>query len=134
AALGPKMLELSRDRAAGAHPYLVTPEHTEQARAILGEEALLAPELKVVLETDPGRARTIAREYLSFYLELPNYTSNFLRLGFEEADLAAGGSDHLIDTLFACGDDDRIRRQLGAFHDAAADHVALQVVPVQERA
>ncbi len=128
AALGPKMLELSRDRAAGSHPYLVTPEHTAQARDILGDGPLLAPELKVVLEADPERARAKARAYLSFYLELPNYTDNWLRLGFTEDDLADGGSDRLVDAVVAWGDDDRIRTAVDAFHAAGADHVALQVL------
>jgi probable F420-dependent oxidoreductase len=128
AALGPKVLELSRDRAAGAVPYLVTAEHTAQAREILGTRPLLAPELKVVLETDPARARSLARETLAMYLALPNYTKNLLRLGFTEDDLADGGSDRLVDAVFAWGDDHRIRDRINAFHEAGADHVALQVV------
>ncbi|MBD0420731.1 LLM class F420-dependent oxidoreductase [Streptomyces sp. TRM S81-3] len=128
AALGPKMLELSRDRAAGAIPYLVTPEHTAQARETLGDGPLLAPEFKVVLESDPMLARATARAYLARYLEFPNYTRNFLRLGFTDADLAGGGSDRLIDAVFAWGDDDTIRRRITAFREAGADHVALQVV------
>ncbi|MFI9242043.1 LLM class F420-dependent oxidoreductase [Streptomyces sp. NPDC053086] len=128
AALGPRMLGLSRDRAAGAIPYLVTPEHTAQAREILGDRPLLAPEFKVVLESDPARARETARAYLVRYLELPNYTGNFLRLGFTEDDIADGGSDRLIDAVFAWGDEARIRERVAAFHEAGADHVALQVV------
>ncbi|MET8246192.1 LLM class F420-dependent oxidoreductase [Streptomyces sp. NPDC005202] len=128
AALGPRMLELSRDRAAGAIPYLVTPDHTAQAREIVGEGALLAPEFKVVLESDPTRAREVARAYLALYLELPNYTNNFFRLGFTEADVADGGSDRLIDAVFAWGDETRIRERIEAFHAAGADHVAIQVV------
>ncbi|MFF9769794.1 LLM class F420-dependent oxidoreductase [Streptomyces sp. NPDC014636] len=128
AALGPRMLGLSRDRAAGAIPYLVTPEHTAQARQILGDRPLLAPEFKVVLESDPARARETARAYLVRYLELPNYTGNFLRLGFTEDDIADGGSDRLIDAVFAWGDEARIRERVAAFHEAGADHVALQVV------
>ncbi|ARP70403.1 LLM class F420-dependent oxidoreductase [Streptomyces pluripotens] len=128
AALGPKTLELSRDRAAGAVPYLVTAEHTARAREILGEGPLLAPELKVVLESDPARARALARDSLALYLALPNYTNNFLRLGFTEEDLADGGSDRLVDSVFAWGDDDRVRERINAFQEAGADHVALQVV------
>ncbi|MFB0619406.1 LLM class F420-dependent oxidoreductase [Streptomyces sp. AGS-58] len=128
AALGPRMLALSGDRAAGAVPYLVTPEHTARAREILGEGPLLAPEFKVVMETDPARARERARAYLARYLELPNYTDNFLRLGFTEADVAGGGSDRLIDAVFAWGDETRIRERVTAFHEAGADHVALQIV------
>ncbi|MBV7698724.1 LLM class F420-dependent oxidoreductase [Streptomyces sp. TRM70350] len=128
AALGPKTLELARDRAAGAIPYLVTPEHTAYAREILGQAPLLAPEVKVVLERDPARARRVAREYLALYLSLPNYTNNFLRHGFTESDLVDGGSDRLIDAVFAWGDDNRVRERVAAFHTAGADHVALQVV------
>lgn len=128
AALGPKSLELARDRAAGSIPYLVTPEHTAHAREILGEGPLLAPELGVVLETDPTRARALAREFLAIYLPLPNYTNNFLRHGFTEDDLTDGGSDRLIDSLFAWGDDTRIRDRITAFQQAGADHLALQVI------
>ncbi|MEU9481076.1 LLM class F420-dependent oxidoreductase [Streptomyces sp. NPDC048191] len=133
AALGPKTLELARDRAAGAVPYLVTPEHTALAREILGDAPLLAPELKVVLETDPGRARSLARDTLAMYLALPNYTNNFLRHGFTEEDLADGGSDRLVDAVFAWGDEDRVRERIGAFQQAGADHVALQVITDAER-
>ncbi|WP_055539713.1 LLM class F420-dependent oxidoreductase, partial [Streptomyces neyagawaensis] len=118
AALGPRMLRLSRDRAAGSHPYLVTPEHTAQAREALGEGRLLAPELKVILETDPTRARATARAHLSFYLGLPNYTNTFLRLGFTEDDLTDGGSDRLIDAVYAWGDENRIRSRVDEFHAA----------------
>jgi probable F420-dependent oxidoreductase len=128
AALGPKMLRLSRDRAAGSHPYLVTPEHTAEAREALGDGPLLAPELKVILETDPRRARATARAHLSFYLDLPNYTNTFLRLGFTESDLTSAGSDRLIDALYAWGDETRIRARVDEFHTAGADHVALQVI------
>ncbi|UXY36053.1 LLM class F420-dependent oxidoreductase [Streptomyces albidocamelliae] len=128
AALGPKTLELSRDRAAGAVPYLVTAEHTAQARGILGEDALLAPELMVVLETDPARARALAREALSTYLALPNYTGNFLRLGFTEEDISGGGSDRLVDAVFAWGDENRVRDRIDTFRSAGADHLALQVI------
>ncbi|MGW0997646.1 LLM class F420-dependent oxidoreductase [Streptomyces sp. NPDC002523] len=128
AALGPKTLDLAGTRAAGAVPYLVTPEHTAQAREILGDGALLAPEFKVVLETDADRARTAARDTLAMYLTLPNYTNTWLRLGFTEDDFKDGGSNRLIDTFFAWGDDATIRSRVDAFHDAGADHVALQVI------
>jgi probable F420-dependent oxidoreductase len=128
AALGPKMLQLSRDRAAGTIPYLVTPEHTARAREILGDGPLLAPEFKVVLEEEAERARTVARSYLARYLQLPNYTSNFLRLGFTEDDVRGGGSDRLIDAVFAWGSESRIRDRIEKFHAAGADHVVVQVV------
>ncbi|MDT0545653.1 MULTISPECIES: LLM class F420-dependent oxidoreductase [Streptomyces] len=128
AALGPKMLELSRVRAAGAHPYLVTPEFTAEAREILGADPLLAPDLKVVLEPDLDRARAIARGYLSIYLPMPNYTNNLLRLGFTEDDFRDGGSDRLVSSVFALGDAEAIRRRADEFLTAGADHLAVQVV------
>lgn len=128
AALGPRMLALARDRAAGAHPYLVTPEHTARAREILGADAVLAPEFKAVLDTDPDRARAAARGHLDLYLQLPNYTSNLLRLGFTEDDFRDGGSDRLLDAVFAMGDETAIARRAAAYLDAGADHLAVQVV------
>jgi probable F420-dependent oxidoreductase len=132
AALGPRMLALSRDRTAGAHPYLITPEHTARARDVLGSGPLLAPELKVVLETDPERARTAARQHLAIYLRLPNYTVNLRRLGFGDDDLADGGSDRLIDATFAWGDMTVIRERVEAHRQAGADQVVLQVVTVDD--
>jgi probable F420-dependent oxidoreductase len=128
AALGPRMLALSRDRADGTHPYLVTPEHTRRARAVVGAQRLVAPEQAVVLETDPVRARTIARTHLSVYLTLPNYTTNWLRLGFTTDDLADGGSDRLVDALVAWGSVDQIDERIAAHQQAGADHVCLQVL------
>lgn len=128
AALGPRTLALSGERTRGAHPYLTTPEHTAQAREILGAGPLLAPEQKVVLETDPGKARQIAREGVGFYLQLPNYLNNWRRLGFSEADFADGGSDRLIDHLVAWGDLDDVVRRVNRHHEAGADHVNLQVL------
>ncbi|MFG2829550.1 LLM class F420-dependent oxidoreductase [Streptomyces sp. NPDC048434] len=127
AALGPKMLELARDRTAGAHPYFVTPDHTARAREILGAGPLLAPEQAVLLESDPATARALAREHHTrFYLQLPNYTGNLRRLGFGDEDFAHGGSDRLVDAIVAWGDADAVRRRVQEHHDAGADHVALQ--------
>jgi probable F420-dependent oxidoreductase len=128
AALGPKVLKLAAERTAGAHPYLVTPAHTSQAREILGAGPLLAPEQKVVLSTDPAAARELARRRLAVYLTLPNYTNNWRRLGFTDDDLAGGGSDRLVDSMVAWGDEDAIRTRVKAHHAAGADHVALQVL------
>ena len=128
AALGPKMLELSRDRTDGAHPYLTTPEHTQQARTILGAGPLLAPEQSFVLEQDPARAREVARGHLKMYLTLPNYRDNWLRHGFDESDLADGGSDRLVDTLVAWGDEEAVVARVDEHIAAGADHVALQAL------
>lgn len=128
AALGPKMLELARTRAGGAHPYLVTPEHTAIARAALGPDALLAPEQAVVLEADPVEARRIARLHLASYLRLPNYSNNWMRLGFTPDDLLDGGSDRLVDALVVWGDEAAILERVQAHRDAGADHVCVQAL------
>jgi probable F420-dependent oxidoreductase len=129
AALGPKALRLSADRTAGAHPYLTTPEHTREAREIVGDGALLAPEQKVVLDTDAERARAIGRPVVDRpYLQLVNYRSNLLRLGWSEADLEGGGSDALVDALVAHGDAETVAARLTAHLDAGADHVCVQVL------
>ena len=134
AALGPKMLELARDHAGGAHPYLVTPEHTEVAREALGDGPLLAPEQHVVLETDGPRPRH-RPEGIATYLQLPssNYVSNWRRAGFGEDDFADGGSDRLVDHVVAWGDEAAIAARVQAQLDAGADHVCVQVVTGAER-
>jgi probable F420-dependent oxidoreductase len=127
-ALGPKMLALAAERTDGAHPYNVPVEHTAQARSILGPDRLLAPEVAVALETDAGKARDLAREHLKIYFDLPNYMNNLKRLGFTDDDVAAPGSDRLIDALVAWGDVDAITARVGAHRAAGADHVAIQVL------
>ncbi|MBB4689608.1 TIGR03620 family F420-dependent LLM class oxidoreductase [Amycolatopsis jiangsuensis] len=128
AALRHRMLELARTRTAGAHPYLVTPEHTASAREILGRDRLLAPTQAVVLDEDETRSARVAREYLATYLALPNYVNSFRAMGFGDDDLEGGGSDRLVDALVVRGGEqavaDRIKTQL----DAGADHVALHVL------
>src|SRR5690606_29956493 len=109
------------------HPYAAPPEHTHRARGILGPDALLAPELGAVLECDRERARAIARRHLRLHLGLDNYRNNLLRLGWQQEELAAGGSDRLIDALAASGDPDVIIAAVHAHLDAGADHVALQL-------
>jgi probable F420-dependent oxidoreductase len=129
AALGPKVLKLAAARTAGAHPYLTTPEHTREARQILGAGPLLAPEQKVVLETDPVRAREIGRPAVAKpYLGLVNYTNNLRRLGWSEADIADGGSDRLIDALAIHGDGAALAAGVTAHLDAGADHVCIQAL------
>jgi probable F420-dependent oxidoreductase len=129
AALGPQMLRLAADLADGAHTYNVNPDHTAQARAILGPQKLLCPEQKVLLETDPATARSIGRRVLSYSLPLPNYRNSFLRMGFGEEDLQGGGSDRLIDSIIAWGDEDAIRARIQEHWDAGADHVCIQSLP-----
>jgi probable F420-dependent oxidoreductase len=128
AALGPKALALAAERSLGAHPYLVTPEHTRQAREAIGPDALLAPEQKVVVETDPVKARAIARATLDLYLQLPNYTNNLIRLGFSPADFESGGSDRLVDGVVAWGDPGAIIDRISEHRANGADHVSIQVL------
>jgi probable F420-dependent oxidoreductase len=133
AALGPKALALAAERHAGAHPYLTTPDHTAEARRIVGPSVLLAPEQKVILEPDPATARAIARNTLSLYLELPNYTNNFLRMGFSPDDLEHGGSDRLVDGLIAWGGTDAVVKRIREHQAAGANHVCAQVLTSGDR-
>ena len=128
AALGPKMLELSRDLADGAHPYLVTPQHTAEAREILGNGPLLAVEQAVAPTTDREEALSLARSHLSRYLQLPNYRNSWLRQGFQEEDLAGDGSERLAEGLVAWGSDSDIRERVSNHLSAGADQVCVQVV------
>lgn len=134
AALGPKMLKLAAERSDGAHPYNVTPEHTAKARELLGPKPLLCPEQAVVLETNPTKARAIARAFLAFYLTLPNYTNNFLREGFAEGDFKNGGSDRLVDAIVAWGDLDTVCKRIRDHHAAGANHVCIQALPADPKA
>lgn len=128
AALGDRVLKLSAQRSAGAHPYLTTPEHTEHARDVLGEAVFLAPEHKVVLTTDAAEAREVGRETVEFYLNLSNYVNNWRRLGFTEQDVAKPGSDKLIDAVVAHGTAGDIAARLRQHIAAGADHVSIQVL------
>lgn len=128
AALGPKMLALSATKANGAHPYFTTPEHTAEARGVMGDDALLAPEQMVVLETDPSEARRIGRAGMAVYLRAPNYLNNLRRLGFDDADFADGGSDRLVDAIVAWGTEEQVAARVAEHHAAGADHVCVQVL------
>lgn len=128
AALGPRTLRLAGERSLGAHPYLVTPEHTRLARDVLGDGPLLAPEQKVVLTTDEDEALRIAAPVVELYLGLPNYVNNLRRLGFTDDDLSGSGSRRLLEALVAWGDADAIARRVAEHHDAGADHVCVQVL------
>jgi probable F420-dependent oxidoreductase len=128
AALGPQVLKLSARRSAGAHPYLTTPEHTAQARELIGPEAFIAPEHKVVLTTDAEKARAIGRNALEIYLNLTNYLNSWKRLGFTDEDVAKPGSDRLVDAVVAYGTTDAIAARLKEHLAAGADHVPVQVL------
>jgi probable F420-dependent oxidoreductase len=134
AALGPKMLALAAERAAGSHPYFVPPEHTARAREVLGPDRLLLPEQAVVLDADPTRAREVARAHMATYLTLPNYTNNLRRLGWSDDDLAPPGSDRLVDAIVAWGDEDAVARRVAEHRAAGADHVCIQVLDADMRA
>ncbi|MDX2378655.1 MAG: TIGR03620 family F420-dependent LLM class oxidoreductase [Acidimicrobiia bacterium] len=127
AALGPRMLEAAAELADGAHPFLTTPDHTARARETLGPGGLLAVEQGVSIGRR-DQARAAARENLARFLAWPNYRRHFLRLGFDESDLADGGSDRMLDAVFAIGDEDAVRQRVQQHLDAGADHVCLQVV------
>jgi probable F420-dependent oxidoreductase len=128
AALGPRALTMAGLRTAGAHPYLTTPRHTGYARQVLGDGPILAPEHKVILDTDPARARTLARPVVSRYLNRVNYRSNLLREGWSETDFLDGGSDRLVDALVLHGTVEDVAAGLAAHLEAGADHVAIQVL------
>jgi len=129
AALGPRMLDLARQRSGGVVPYLVTPEHTRRTRATLGQGLLVAPEQKGVVDSQAERARALARRRIKHpYLGLVNYTNNLRRLGFTDDDLAGDGSDQLIDRLAVHGDAQTVARGLRKHLDAGADHVQIQVI------
>lgn len=133
AALGPRMLRLAASRGVGAHTYFVPVEHTADARTALGEDAFLSPELTVVLDSDARAARATARRFMAMYLGLPNYVGNLKRLGWDDADLADGGSDRLVDALVVWGSVERVAARVQEHLDAGADHVALQVLPSDVR-
>lgn len=133
AALGPKMLALAANRARGAHSYLVTPEHTASARAILGEGPLLLPEQTVIFCNTAEEARAIGTDWLKPYLALPNYANNLLRIGFSADDIARV-SDRLFNAIIAWGDDEAITRRLTEHFSAGADHVCVQVLLADQTA
>lgn len=128
AALGPKMLALAAERAAGVHPYNVTPEHTAAAREAVGPEKLVLPEQAVILTNDATKAREVGRQYLQLYSGMPNYVNNWRRLGFTDEDFHDGGSDRLVDAIVAWGDLSDIKARVEAHLLAGADHVCIQVI------
>src|SRR5437773_4168662 len=128
AALGPRMLRLAAERSLGAHPYFVPVEHTTIARRELGPDPLLAVEQACTLESDPQRARAVARRHMKRYLGLDNYANNLRRLGWTDADLGGEGSDALVDAIVAWGDVSAIRARTDAHRANGADHVCLQVL------
>ncbi|MFN2427624.1 MAG: TIGR03620 family F420-dependent LLM class oxidoreductase [Candidatus Binatia bacterium] len=127
-ALHPKMLALSAARTRGSHTYLVPPEHTAFARETMGAGSWICVEQKVLLESDPAKARSLARNVIAMYLALPNYRTNLERFGYADNDFAAGGSDRLVDALVAWGNENAIAARIQAHRDAGADHVCIQAL------
>ena len=132
-ALGPRVLRLSAERGAGAHPYLTTPDHTAQARTLMGSQAFLAPEHKALLDTNVTQAREVGRKSLDMYLGLQNYVNNWKRLGFNDDDAARPISDRLVDAMIAHGTIDAIAARLNEHLDAGADHVPIRVLTSPDR-
>ena len=133
AALGPKMTDLGASRSAGVHPYCIPVEHTQRTRERIGEGPIIVSEVKVVLESDPIRAREIARTNLDRYLKLENYVNNLLRLGWDPKEIAGGGSDRLIDALVGWGSPEQIRDHIESHLRAGATQAAVHVLtPVPE--
>jgi probable F420-dependent oxidoreductase len=126
AALRPPMLQLAATKALGAHTYLVPVEHTRRAREMMGLDALLIPEQKVVLAPDPAEARARARAAIAWYLDTPNYVDNLRWLGFSDADFEDGGSEALVSALVVAGDEEAIRARVQQHFDAGATQVAIQ--------
>jgi probable F420-dependent oxidoreductase len=130
AALGPKMLELARDKADGAHPFSTTPAHTAMAREILGPDKLLLVEQKIMLESDADKARAVGKGLVSGLATMPNYRNSLLRMGLIDEDYAGGEiSDAAADAMVAWGDVGAIRQSIQQHWDAGADQVAIQVMP-----
>lgn len=130
-ALHPKMLALSAEKTRGTHTYLVPPEHTAFTRGIVGPDAWICVEQKVLLESDAAKARKLSRDIVAMYLALPNYRTNLERFGYADDDFAGGGSDRLIDALVAWGDEKAIAARIQAHRDAGADHVCIQTLHPQ---
>jgi len=126
-ALGPKMLQLSAERGVGDHPYFTTPQHTVEARALLGAKPLIAPDIAVIFETDKDKARATARKFMSTYTRLPNYANNLMRLGFTQDEIT-NQSDRLVDEIVTWGSLDKIAARIKEHHDAGANHVCVQVL------
>ncbi len=128
AALGPRMTALAGELADGIHPFLSTPEHTAAAREIIGSDKLIAVEQGIILASDSEQARAAARANLGRFLRWPNYRNHFLRLGFGEQDFENGGSNRIVDAIYAWGDVDAIAARIAEHQAAGADHVCLQVI------
>ena len=133
AALGPRMLELASEKCDGAHPYFTSPSHTKMARDAMGPDSLLCVEQKVIFETDPTKARDIARKAAQTYQRLPNYRNNWLRMGLGEDDVDGDGSDTFIDATFAWGEIDAIKNRVQEHYDAGASHVCVQPIHPEGR-
>jgi probable F420-dependent oxidoreductase len=131
AALGPLMLKLSAERTMGAHPFFAPPENTKRSREIMGDKGWLCPEQKLLLESDPERARARARVAMAGPITMPNYRGNLMRCGFEEAELDDGGNDRVVDAVVAWGDADALVQRVEAHLDAGATHVCIQPLSIE---
>jgi probable F420-dependent oxidoreductase len=127
-ALRRNMLQLSGDKASGAHPYFVPPAHTTWAREILGPDPLLCPEQMLLLERDAGEARRIARSHMATYTTLDNYKNNLKQFGFVDADFENGGSDKLVDAIVGWGNENTLKDRIKAHWQAGANHVCIQAL------
>ena len=128
AALGPKMLELARERTSGAHPYFSSPAHTKMARDILGPDRMLCVEQKVILTDDKEKALTAARATAGTYQQLPNYQNNWLRMGLSRADFEGEATEKFVNETFAWGSTAAINERLQEHFEAGASHVCIQPV------
>ena len=132
AALGPRKLEIARERAAGAVLLLVTPDYIRTARRILGDQATLVVSLLVALQADAGRAREAGRGPLRFLSAVPGYRASFSRMGFTDSDID-GLSDELVDRLVPWGSVEAITGRVNEFRHAGADHVALTLLDNEDQ-
>ena len=132
AALGPLMLKFAGERTRGAHPYFAPPENTKRSREIMGPGPWLCPEQKILLETDPVRARERARAAMAGPLTMPNYRRNLMRAGFEESELDNGGSDRVVDAVVAWGDLPDLAQRVQEHLDAGASHVCIQPLSMED--
>ena len=126
AALGPKMTALASAEVTGVFPYNITTAQVALSRKSMGPSGLICCEQKICLTNDKSKAREIARTNLEFYLSLPNYQNNWLRLGFDRSDFENGGSERFLDSMVISGDKNEIRDKLNEYFEQGADELVIQ--------